>query len=300
MNLQNILNSKQAGRFALFLSRHTPPSVGYRLAHLLAVRIAASPQTPAVQAIRANQWVVSGGSLTASQLDGVVAESLEYVARAFFQLFHYLNDPSMLDELVVFNTQAMELINQKPQAGRGIVVCGVHSSSFDLVVRAAAHKGGQILGLSLPEANQAVEWQHKIRRQAGLEILPASVPNFRRIIHRLEAGEMVLTGVDHPTPDLKYHPLFFGRPAELPTHHIYLAQKARVPIVLLASILQEDGHYHVVSSEKIEMVTCANRHDEMTTNAERVLQAAEGLIRLSPSQWTVFKPLWPQALKEVP
>ncbi|OGO34108.1 MAG: hypothetical protein A2W35_14280 [Chloroflexi bacterium RBG_16_57_11] len=300
MNLQTILNSKQAGRLALFMSRHIPPSVGYRLAHHVAVRIAARPQTPMVQAIRANQWVVSGGALSAHQLDEAVAESLENVARAFFQLFRYLNDPPRLDDLVVFNPQVWELINRNQKADRGLVVCGVHSCSFDLVVRVAALKGARILALSLPEANEAVEWQHNIRRQVGLEILPATMANIRQLVHRLEAGEMVLTGVDRPMPDLKYHPVFFGRPAQLPTHHIYLAQKAHVPIVLLASIRQGDGRYHVVSSDYIEMETGTNRSDEMTYNAERVLQAAQALIRLSPCQWTVFQQLWPQVLKEVP
>ena len=300
MNLQTILNSKQAGRLALFLSRHIPLQVGYRLAHQVAVRVSGSPGTPVVQAIRANQWVVSGGALTSSQLDEAVLESLENVARAFFQLFHFLNDPARLDNMVVFNPQAWDLISREPKAGRGLVVCGIHSSSFDLVMRAAAFRKARILALSLPETNQAVEWQHDIRRQVGFEILPATTANIRQLVHRLQDGEMVLTGVDHPMPDLKYHPVFFGRPAQLPTHHIYLAQKARVPIVLLASVMQEDGRYHVVSSDYIEMEPGGNRSDEMVANAERVLQAAEALIRLSPSQWTVFQPLWPQVLKEVP
>ena len=70
----------------------------------------------------------------------------------------------------------------------------------------------------------------------GLEILPATIANIRQLIRRLQAGEMVITGVDRPTSDLKYHPVFFGRPAQLPTHYIYLALKAHVPIVLLASM----------------------------------------------------------------
>lgn len=300
MNLQSILNSRQAGRAALFLSRHIPPSVGYRLADTIAARIAASSETPMVRAMRANQWVVSGGSLSASQLDQAVREGLGYVARAFFQLFRYLNDPHTLEDLVVFNPPALELIQRSRQGERGLVVCGVHMSGFDLVMRAAAMKGARMPALSLPEASEAVEWQHAIRRQVGLEILPASMANIRHLVHRLQAGEMVLTGVDHPMPGLKYQPLFFGRPAQLPTHHIYLAQKAHVPILLLASILQDDGRYHVVSSERIEMEACADRNEEMTHNAERVLQAAQALIRMAPRQWSVFQPVWPDALEQTP
>lgn len=300
MNLQTILNSRQAGRLALFLSRLIPPAAGYRLARWVAARIAASPQTPMVQAMRANQWVVSGGALSADQLDVAVLESLNHVTRSFFQLFHYLDDPEALDKLVVFGPQALELIQRPLQADRGAVVCGLHMSSFDLVIRTAALKGAHILGLSLPEADEAVEWQHKMRRQAGVEILPASIANLRQLVHRLEAGEMLITGIDHPRPGLNYHPVFFGRPAQLPTHHIYLAQKARVPIYLLASILEDDGRYHVHSSDVIEMTSCPDRDQEMACNAERVLQAAEALIRRAPRQWTIFQPVWPDILEQVP
>jgi KDO2-lipid IV(A) lauroyltransferase len=300
MNWQTLLNSRGAGRLALFLSRRIPPALGYRLAGIIAARVAASRQTPLVQAIRANQWVVSGGTLSAAQLDQAVEEGLGYVAKAFFELFRYLYDAAKLEELVVFDPQAEQLIHRSSQAERGVLVCGLHTSSFDLAMRSAALRGARILGLSLPEATEAIEWQHEIRRQAGVEILAATIANIRYLIHRLEAGEMVITGVDRPVAALKHRPLFFGRPAHLPTHHIYMAQKARVPIVLLASILQADGRYHVCSSEPIEMEGNADRDMEMMHNAERVLQAAEALIRLAPRQWTVFQPVWPEALREMP
>jgi phosphatidylinositol dimannoside acyltransferase len=300
MNLQTILNSKQAGRVALFLSRHIPPSVGYRLARFAAARIAANPETPMVQAIRANQWVVCGGNFTASQLDQAVLECLGCVSRSFFELFRYLNEPARLDEMVIFDSRAQELLQRGRQTERGVVACGLHMGNFDLVIRLAAHKGAHILGLSLPEANEAIEWQHALRRQVGVEILPASIANLRQLIRRLQAGEMVITGIDHPRPGLNYHPVFFGRPAQLPTHHIYLAQKARVPIVLLTSVLEDDGRYHVYTSDFIEMTVCGDHDLDMKQNAERVMQAAEALIALAPRQWTVFQPVWPQVLEEIP
>jgi KDO2-lipid IV(A) lauroyltransferase len=300
MNLQTILNSKQAGRLALFLSRKIPAAAGYRLAGALAAQIAANRQTPLVQAIRANQWVVSGEALSAGELDEIVRQSLGYVGRAFFQLFRYLNNTAALADLVVFGPEAQELLRRGPQAKRGMVACGVHMSSFDLVMRAAALEGAHIFGLSLPQANEAVEWQHELRRQVGMEILPATMANLRQAVRRLQAGETVITGVDYPRPGLKYQPRFFGRPAQLPTHHVYLAQKACVPVVLLASVLEEDGRYHVYASEPMEMTPGDDRDQQMVRNAEKVLQAAEALIRRAPHQWTIFQPVWPDVLGLVP
>lgn len=300
MNLQTILNSKQAGTLALFLSRHIPLSVGYWLARVVAARIAANPETPMVQALRANQWVVSGENLSASQLDQAVLESLGFVTRSFFEFFHLLSQPARLEELVIFNPQALEIIRRSQRSEQGALLCGLHTTSGDLLIRAAALKGARLTGLSLPLANEAVEWQHNLRRQVGVEILPATIGNIRQVIHRLEAGETVITGVDHPAPDQKYQPVFFGRPAQLPAHHIFLALKARVPIVLMISVLEPDGCYHIHSSDPIEMEACADRDEEMIRNAETVLKAAESLICLAPRQWAVFQPVWLQVLEKIP
>jgi lauroyl/myristoyl acyltransferase len=111
---------------------------------------------------------------------------------------------------------------------------------------------------------------------------------------------MVLTGLDRPIPDPKYHPRFFGHAAALSTHYISLALKARVPVVIMAAIYQADGKYHVLSSGPIEMEWDSDREKEILRNAENVLNQAEAFIRLAPQQWNVPMPIWPQLLGNVP
>jgi len=263
MNLQGIVNSRRAGKLALFLSRTMPPAMGYRLAGWVAGRLAVHTQMSMVQAIQINQWVVSNGRITANQIAGVV-----------------------------------------------LAVCGlainVHADAVLRSVRGGAadryaihHRGLHALALSLPEADQAVEWQHEFRRRAGLEILPATLGNIRRVIDRLQSGATVLTGIDRPMPGLKYRPRFFGRPALLPTQHIYLALKAQVPLVVMGCILGPDGRYHIRASEYIKMRPSEDRHSEVLQNAERVLEIAAEIICQAPHQWMVNYPIWPEAATEM-
>lgn len=172
-------------------------------------------------------------------------------------------------------------------------------SGFDIVSQAAARRGLRVIALSLPEETQTVAWQHEFRRRSGLEILPGTLANLRLALQRLSAGEIVMTGIDRPTPGLKYRPRFFGHPAPLPTHHIYLAQKARVPVMVFATMF--DGqHYRILASEELKLHSHPNRNEEMTCNAELVLKAAEALICQAPHQWVVPLPVWPDRAGELP
>jgi KDO2-lipid IV(A) lauroyltransferase len=305
MNLQAILNSQSAGKLAFHLSRRLPHKFGYWIARVIARWIAAQRDTPLVQAIRANQWVVSSGmpggaSLTADQLDQAAQETLTYVALAFYQLFRNFESPEALQQLVCLTPQVEEIIARSQEGRRGVLVAGLHVAGFDLVAQAAALRGFRGLALSLPQADGAVEWQHTFRRRSGLEILPANVANLRQAARRLSQGETILTGIDRPMPDLKYRPFFFGRPALLPTHHVYLALKANAPVVVIGAMLKPDGRYHVLSSDYIQLKPYEDRAQEMVCNAERLLEAAEEIIRQAPRQWAVPHPVWPEVFSENP
>jgi lauroyl/myristoyl acyltransferase len=293
MNLQGLLNSHRAGAVALRISRGIPPGLGYPLARFIADQIATRRQTPLVAAIRANQRMIRGENISASQLDQACIDSFRHIAHSYYTLFHWLDDPNGLQELVLFDSRIEEVIERSKQGKQGLIVAGLHMGSFDLVAQAAAYHGLHAFALSLPQPGESVEWQHRFRRQSGLEILSASIGNLRQAIERLKRGETMLTGVDRPVEEAKYRPIFFGQPASLPVHYVTLALKAQAPIVVMASILCPDGRYRILSSDYIELKPRADRQAESLENAEMILEIAAGFIRQAPHQWTVYQPVWP-------
>lgn len=142
--------------------------------------------------------------------------------------------------------------------------------------------------------------EYELRKKTGMNLVPASVSALRRAVRYLEEGGMVLTGFDRPVPDAKYRPRFFGHAAPLPIHSVYLASKARVPVVIMAAIQQTDGRYQVMNSEPIEMEYDPDHMRENLRNAEKVLRRAEDFIRLAPQQWNMPLPVWPEMLEKVP
>ncbi len=294
MDMQRLLNSRRMGSAVLGLCRAIPPGLGLRLTQFVAARIAASRETQAVQAVRSNQWVIHREALTPAELDRTALECWQSIARSFYELFHTCSSPAQLQSLVVFSPEMEALIARSQEAHQGMILAGVHLSGFDIVAQATAQRGLRAGVLSLPQASPAVEWQHSFRRQAGMEILPPSLANLRRAIQRLEAGEFMLTGIDRPMPDLKHCLKFFGRPAHLPTHHITLALRARVPIIVMAPVRGPDDRYRLYLSEELFLRPYSDRDQEIECNAERVLETAAALISQAPRQWAVTRPVWPE------
>lgn len=300
MNFQRLMNSQRAGAWAFRLARLLPPAAGFRLADYLAARLAASRATPSIQALRANQWVISGENLTRAELDQAVLESMRYVTRSFYRLFHYMYDQPALQKIVVLGEDIQELIATSAHRERGVMVVGLHLSGFDLVIRAVAAQDIHATALSLPDPNAAVEWQHAFRNQGHFRILPASMANLRLAVRLLQEGGVVVTGIDRPVDDLKLRPKFFGRLSCLPTHHVHLALQANVPVLVMVPVWGEDGRCRVVCSDILELRPNSDRQRAVLENAEMILEVGANFIRQAPRQWAVYQPVWPEVLPEIP
>jgi KDO2-lipid IV(A) lauroyltransferase len=298
-SFQSRITSASAVRLAYVVCRLLPLRIGYPFARFLAGRIAARPDTPVVQALRINQWVIDPSCR--DRLDETVRECLGYLGIGFYQLFRSFGRPQAMQDLVEFTPWVDELIERSRQNRYGLMVAGLHMSGFDLCSQTIYQRGLHALGLTLPEknANETINWQHDLRRRSGMELVAPTIGNLRLALERLQAGGMVLTGIDRPMPGLKYTPQFFGRPAQLPTHHIYLALKARVPIVVVGAEFRADGCYHLLTSPEVHLQPETDHRREMLSNAERVLEAAEQIICQAPRQWTVPYPLWPEVETEM-
>jgi len=296
---RRLVNSSFGVGLAALLARTAPPWLGLRIAHFAADRIAGRKDWPMVKAVRANQWVVSGGSLRGKELDCQVQRTLRNTACSIYDLHHDIKKGELVRRLAEQEDFLVELIKRPRFTERGLVVVGPHLSNFDFILQAGIMLGGQGLVLTIPELTGGYQQQFDMRKQTGMELLPASMAAMRRCIAYLKQGGMVLTGMDRPMENPNYHPRFFGRPSALPVLHVYLALKAHVPLVVAAVMREEDGSYQILSSEPMEMVEDSDREGEIVLNAERVCRAAEDFIRLAPEQWSMSFPVWPEALQEV-
>ena len=294
---RNLINNNVG--LAAVVARLTPPWLGHRLALFLADRISARKSWAMVRAVRANQWVVSGEKLCGKALDRQVRATFRSTALSIYDLQRDLKNWELMRRLAEENNLLSEVLKRPRFAERGLMVVGVHMSNFDFIAQAAFMLGGQGLALTVPELPRGYQQQLEMRKQSGMELLPVSKSALRRSIEYLKQGGLVLTGLDRPIEAPSCRPVFFGRPSALPVLHIYLALKARVPLIVAAAVRKEDGSYQILSSEPLEMLESRDRDEELQVNADAACRLAEGFIRLAPNQWSMSFPVWPEALEEV-
>jgi lauroyl/myristoyl acyltransferase len=300
LDVQEIMNSQLGVGFALWLGRVTPPSLGHRCGYRIADRVSGRQGWDMVRAVRANQWVVGAERLSTDALDQTVRDTFRHTAHCLYDHYHNLNDRPAMESLVAYEPHVEQLLTALSNGDETGIIVGPHMSNFDFVARAIALRGVQLMALSFSQPGSGYQWQNELRRACGMEVAPASMASLLRAARRLQAGGTVITGLDRPLPGSRYHPRFFGRPAALSAMHVFLALKTKVPIYVLAAVMRPDGVYTIKGSAAIEMVPRSDRHAQVIYNAERVLAVAEDFIRLAPYQWSMFYPVWPEALGEVP
>jgi phosphatidylinositol dimannoside acyltransferase len=300
IEITQIINSALGIRLAMGVGRIFPRRLGHGVADLVAGRIAGRKDSTIVKNVRANQWVVRGETLDEIALDQAVRDTFRNSAHAVFDLYHYVNDLEAASRLIVLDSTTQSFLQRPEFDGRGLMIVGLHTSNFDLCLQWLCSRGMKFLVLTIPNPQGGRRTEYEMRKKSGVNLVPASITTLRQVIRHLQQGGVAVTGIDRPILEPETLPRFFGRPAALPMHHIFLAIKAQVPVMIMAVNLQSDGKYHIVTSDPIEMDYHSDREIQTLQNAEKVLKIAEGFIRKEPQQWSMSLPVWPEILNNIP
>lgn len=295
-SIDRIIYSSAGVKAVEILAQAIPPRVGHAVGDMIAGWLASCRDSQLIKAVRANQQTVNDGCLAPVALDDAVHSVLHYSARAQYDLYHYVQNRAAIEEIYHFDAACDIFLHRQQFEKRGLILAALHTPGWDLGLRWLCRDKLSfrpvVLTIPHPEGGRQLEFEG--REHMGMEMIPGSVHGLRRAIRYLRQGGFVLTGVDRPVPGTEPKPRFFGQRASLPVHHIYIALKAHVPIVVETCCLGEDGSYSVHASPPIEMDECHDREQELLVNAEKVLAAAEDFIRKAPRQWLMYQPVWPE------
>ena len=298
--MENLIINRFGLKLAHFVASAAPPWLGYPVARFIANWLASQPESKLVKAVRANQWVVAGGKPTKKDLDGAVHTVIQNIACSIYELYHYRRKPEVIRQWFVFEPSFQAILERPKFAQRGLILAGLHLSGFDLALQWACSNILDPLILTLPELGGVHKLEFEFRRKMGLNLVHSSAVGLRQSIRYLQQGGMVVTGIDRPMEGFQTQPRFFGRPASLPNHHIFLSLKTQAPLRIVVCRLEEDGKYHISTSAPIEMDIYPDRAKTLFHNTEKVLTAAEHFIRQDPQQWSATLPIWPETLDMVP
>ena len=285
---------------AIKLSQGAPSFIGYPLARLIAAGVSHRSFTPLMKAIRLNQWIVHDKKMGRRDLNRASREVILNQARSLYTFYHNIDRPERVKQLVKISPSMDNVMKTSNQDGKGTMFLIPHLTGFDLGGLLLGTMGFKFLTLSYPNPPRGYAWQNKMRNERGVETMPMSFESTQLARERLQAGGTVLTGIDRPYPGTGYFPKFFGHPADLPVAYIKLAMKTHARVFVVAFQSLPDLTYEIDASEEIELQPDPDPKREVTENATRVLSAAERFIRLNPTAWAMFYPVWPQFAAEMP
>jgi KDO2-lipid IV(A) lauroyltransferase len=300
MSLQSIINSRIGIAFILALGRLIPPSLGYKLADRVSGWLFSQKDSKMVRALRANLWIITGQKLSADELDQQTCEAFRKTANVLYDFYHTLNDHPAIIKRVVLSPKLIKYLDTRLGGSQGTLMLAPHLSNFDLAGRAMALNDYKIQALSYPQPGGGYQRQNQLRKDIGIDITPMSIESMRLAKQRLKNGGGVITGLERPLSETNYYPEFFGYPAPVPVSYVRMALQTKSAILVIACVGTPQEDYRLECSDLIYMKPYANRQDEIERNAERVLKEAEKFIREYPTQWSMFYPVWPFALEEMP
>jgi KDO2-lipid IV(A) lauroyltransferase len=300
MKARDLINGPMGMAFILSAARLLPPATGYYLANLLGRRIANKHNSPMVQAVRTNQWVVSGCNLNSDELDRRTEAVFIQRGRTLYENYHFFRKRNFHEEMIHFDESFQNVIEHSQRRDMPQLLLLSHFGNFDLVAAAAASNGLTMQVLSYPNPGFSYRRENKQRKDAGYTVTPITVSSLRGALQNLRQGGTVLTGMDRPYGDFSLRPKFFGRTSNLPTGYIRLAINSNSPLVVIKFHISSGGEYIVSASDPIPVRRDADPVQEQLINIYNVLSVVEEMIVSNPEFWFMFYPVWPDLLKDTP
>lgn len=302
MNYDDSTTQTLGTALVLALSQGLPPSIGHPVAAAISYVIGNRFWSPTFRAICLNQWVAHDGKLKPNELRQKIRKVYQNQGRALYDFYHNLDRPTEISKLVTLSPAFQKMMDEcmSGELKQGTMMLMPHLSGFNLGGLYLAQLGFKFLTLAIPNPNRGYAWQNKLRNDRGMEVRPMDIESMQIARKRLQNGGTVLTGIDRPVEQGGYNPLFFGKPASLPVAYVKLALKTGARVFGIGFRTLNDHSCVVDVSPQIELESCKDTHEELTYNAQKILKVIEDFIRVDPSEWMMFLPVWPEIEKEIP
>lgn len=179
--------------------------------------------------------------------------------------------------------------------GKGVMLVTAHFGSFDMAVQLlAVHSVRTTIPVEALEPERLLDHVVSLRRNKGLNIIPAKSGALQAMIQALRSGEIVLIACDRDVTGEAPKALFFGEETRLPDMAVRLALRTGAAIIPVFNLRRDDGRYDVYVEPPIEVPS--NGNGNVAEHMDQVIHVMEKYISSCPEQWAVLEPVWPESL----
>ena len=272
----------------LTLSR-LPRRVGYLIAMVFAdITYVLSPRLR--DSIAQNMRHVLGPESDDAAMRKVARGVVRNAAKNYFDLIRI---PHMTPEEIVRQVTPHDEhhIADALASGKGAVLITAHFGSFDMAAQLLALRSVRttILVEAL-EPERLLDHVISLRRNKGLNVIPAKAGALEVVLQSLRKGEVVLLACDRDVTGEAPMSLFFGQETRLPDIAVRIALRTGAAVIPVFNLRRDNGQYDVYIEPPIEV--SPNGNGVVAEYMNQVIRAMEKYIKSCPEQWVVLEPVW--------
>ena len=235
---------------------------------------------------------------TESERRKIARQSLENYYCYVTDFARLPNLPPQLIESMLAKDEHFEAIDQGLEQGRGVIVVVMHFGNWDLGASSAALKGYPITVLAETFSDRHLDKLIvSAREKLGVKVtkIEGTAPS---IIRDLRNNRLLAILIDRPMQKGEgVRVKFFGRNLEVPAGPARLALRTGAAIVNVAfpKLRPNDLGISILSTVVLNQEEGTDHKDEGAVQrlTQAIMDEHEKFIRLHPTQWYMFRRMWP-------
>ncbi len=217
--------------------------------------------------------------------------------RAFRAYGKYLVDMMRMADMTpreaerLVHIENVEILDEARAGGTGVLVCTVHVGGMDLIAP-GLQRHGESLHVVADDTSYGRLYDHlkQVRARHGLYII--GWRNLRGIFHALRARESLVLFCDGGFRRGDVPVQFLGEPTTFPIGPASLSARTGAPMMPVYCQRTPDDTYR---ARGLPLITCrSNEAAEVYRATQALADELGAVIRSDPSQWYMFRPVWPE------
>jgi KDO2-lipid IV(A) lauroyltransferase len=180
--------------------------------------------------------------------------------------------------------------------GKGVILVGCHMGNWD-------YAGVMLQRHQLPITAVADSFRPQRlddyviaqRARIGIRTISVDPGAVRRLFEALRRNEIIMLFVDRPVPGEGVEVEFFGEGATVPAGPAAIALKTGAAVVPGYFMRDPNGRGFIGAFDPpLDYALTGDKERDVATISQAIMAYMEALIRRNPSQWYMFRPMWPK------
>jgi len=281
--------------FFRWLVLHVRPEWVARIAAATAER-AIWAREPVREAILENHAAVLGLPTWRREVEESALAMLGHHSRSWIDLLRFSSRPPTDLAAIVPNRVGTEHLLAAREAGRGAILLTAHVGNFEIGGFFLGAVGLKVAVVYLADPSPVVERDRKeARDRLGIRSLPVtSELSAVKILRSLEEGYFVAIQGDRDYGGTGRTLPFLGRNVSFPVGPFRIAAAARVPLLPVFVLREENGTYRTVVEApiRVEAATRGERDEAERAAMAEFVSILERTVRAHGEQWYTFSRFW--------